>query len=155
MVTVDVEIPGRERLTLEFLLLDVNGTLADRGQLVDGVAERLGALRGRLEVRLLSADTFGTMDAIASHLGVAAQAAASASDKLAVLRGLGPSRCAAIGNGANDVTMLTEAALGIAVIGPEGASSAALVAADIVTATILAALDLLAEPRALAATLRR
>ncbi len=32
-------------------------TLSDRGELLDGVAERLGALRGMLEPRLLSADT--------------------------------------------------------------------------------------------------
>ena len=60
-----------------------------------------------------------------------------------------------IGNGANDVLVLEGAALGIAVIGPEGASSAALRAADVVCASIVDALDLLLEPRALTATLRR
>jgi soluble P-type ATPase len=50
--------------------------------------------------------------------------------------------------------MLGEAALGIAVVGPEGAASASLAAADVVCGSILVALDLLLEPRALAATLR-
>jgi hypothetical protein len=55
-----VEIPGRE-LELAFLPGGVNGTLSDRGELLDGVAERLGALRGKLEPPLLSADTFQTL----------------------------------------------------------------------------------------------
>jgi soluble P-type ATPase len=154
-VTICVDIPGREPIELAFLLLDVNGTLSDRGVLLDGVDERIRELRERLDIRLLSADTFATMPLIASDLDVPAQSAASSTDKLAVLHELGPSRCAAIGNGANDVGMLSEAALGIAVIGPEGASSAALAACDLVAPTILVALDLLRDPRALAATLRR
>jgi P-type E1-E2 ATPase len=154
-MALTVEIPGHERLDLRFLLLDVNGTLSDRGVLLDGVAERIAGLRDQLEVRLLSADTFATMDAIARDLGVSARTAASAPEKLAALRQFGASHCVAIGNGANDVAMLEAAALGIAVVGPEGASSAALTAADIVAPTILVALDLLAEPRVLAATLRR
>jgi soluble P-type ATPase len=51
--------------------------------------------------------------------------------------------------------MLAAAALGIAVLGPEGASSTALRAADVVCPSILHALDLLLDDRALAATLRR
>jgi soluble P-type ATPase len=54
-----IEIPGRGLFDLRFLLLDVNGTLSDRGELLPGVAERLDELRDLLEPRLLSADTFG------------------------------------------------------------------------------------------------
>ena len=154
-VTLAVDIPGRERLELQFLLLDVNGTLSDRGTLLDGVAERLHAIRGILEPRLLSADTFATLASIAEQLMLPAQLAASAEEKLVVLHELGASRCVAIGNGSNDAGMLAEAALGIAVVGPEGASAAALAAADIVCRSVLEALELLDEPRALAATLRR
>jgi P-type E1-E2 ATPase len=80
--------------------------------------------------------------------------AATAEAKRRVIASLGGHRCAAIGNGANDVPMLSEAALGIAVIGVEGAAAATLAAADLVTRSITQALDLLLEPRALAASLR-
>ena len=53
-----VDIPPAASFELAFLLLDVTRTLSDRGELLDGVAERLGALRGMLEPRLLSADPF-------------------------------------------------------------------------------------------------
>ncbi|MCS7003502.1 MAG: ATPase P, partial [Dehalococcoidia bacterium] len=59
------------------------------------------------------------------------------------------------GNGANDVAMLERAAIGVAVIGPEGAASSAIAAADVVTIAIADALDLLRYPRRLIATLRR
>lgn len=153
-MTLQLEIPGREPLAVEFLLLDVNGTLSDRGELLAGVAERLAELREQLEPRLLSADTFGTLTAIAMRLTAPAQTVAGGVEKLTVLRELGAHRCIAIGNGSNDALMLAEAALGIAVIGPEGCSSAALEAADIVCRSIVDALDLLREPRTLAAILR-
>jgi soluble P-type ATPase len=50
--------------------------------------------------------------------------------------------------------MLRAATLGIAVIGPEGAAGPTLVAADVVCRSVLDALDLLLDERALAATLR-
>ena len=50
--------------------------------------------------------------------------------------------------------MLREAALGIAVVGGEGAAAAALREADVVVTDVLAALDLLLNPRRLMATLR-
>jgi soluble P-type ATPase len=60
----------------------------------------------------------------------------------------------AIGNGRNDVNMLAEAALGIAVMGPEGTSSEAVRAADVVVMSINEALDVLLHPERLKATLR-
>jgi len=149
-----VDIPGRQGFELNFLLLDLNGTLSDRGALIDGAADRLARLRPRLDVRLLSADTFGTLDSIATALGVQAQRVATGADKLAVLQALGAERCAAVGNGMNDLAMIREAAVGIVVVEGEGTSGATLAAADVVCRSILDALDLLADPQALASTLR-
>ncbi len=75
-------------------------------------------------------------------------------EKARYVHELGAGRCAAIGNGENDRAMLEAAALGIAVIGPEGAAFSALGAADVVCLTILDALDFLLDERALVATLR-
>ncbi|HXF97501.1 MAG TPA: HAD family hydrolase [Gaiellaceae bacterium] len=153
-MTIRVELPGAGALALEHLVLDLNGTLTDRGRLLDGVAARLAELARRLDVHLLSSDTFGTLGAVADALGVEATAAATGADKVRVLERLGAERCAAIGNGANDAGMLAAAALGIAVVGPEGAAGSALRAADVVCRSILEALDLLRDERALVATLR-
>jgi soluble P-type ATPase len=53
---------------------------------------------------------------------------------------LGKATVAAIGNGRNDRLMLREAALGIAVIGPEGTAGDAVRAAKVVAADPLTAL---------------
>ena len=44
-MTLPVSIPGRPDLRLEHLLLDVNGTLTNRGVLLDVVKGRLERLR--------------------------------------------------------------------------------------------------------------
>jgi soluble P-type ATPase len=154
-VSITLDVPGHGLLELEHLVLDVNGTLTDRGDLVDGVQARLARLREALEIHLLSADTFGTLSAVAWALDARAVTVSTGEEKLAYLTGLGAARCAAIGNGANDEHMLEAGALGIAVVGREGAAGAALRAADVVCGSVLDALDLLLDGRALVATLRR
>lgn len=154
-MSLAVSAPGRADLRLVYLLLDVNGTLTERGRLIDGVLSRIDELRSVLEIRLLSADTFGTLDNVARQLGgLPVDRIASGEDKAALAAKIGAQHCAAIGNGANDELMLRTVALGFAVLGREGASPRTLAAADIVTPSIIDALDLLREPRVLTATLR-
>ena len=155
---IEVSIPGRETLRLRHLTLDVNGTLAVDGLLIPGVVDRLAALRRVLEVHLLAADTHGTQDSIDRELNLMAlrlnATRPGADQKEDHVRVLGPDSVVAIGNGVNDVSMLHAAALGIAVIGAEGLATAALRETDIVVTRIEDALDLLLQPRRLAATLR-
>ncbi len=56
---IELDIPGRGSLQLHHLALDVNGTLAVDGVLLDGLVRRLSSLRDRLGVHLLTADTHG------------------------------------------------------------------------------------------------
>lgn len=153
-MTLFVSIPGLPDLSLEHLVVDVNGTLTNRGELLDGVEARLGRLSNSLDIRLVSADTFGTLDTIAGRMNVSGVRASTGEDKLRLLDELGRERCAVIGNGSNDALVLEAAALGFAVIGPEGASATALRSADVVCTSAADALDLLLDPRALSATLR-
>ncbi|MGH3354833.1 MAG: hypothetical protein ACRDOJ_02985 [Nocardioidaceae bacterium] len=154
-MTLLVAAPGRTELQLEHLLLDVNGTLADRGQLLDGVEPRLRELRSVLDIHIISADTFGTIDEIAEQLGgLPVERISSGKDKSAFATRLDPATCSAIGNGANDEQMLTTVALGFAVLGREGAAPRTVAAADVVATSVLTILDLLLDPKALVATLR-
>lgn len=154
-MTIAVEIPGAGQLELDHLLLDVNGTLTDRGRLIEGVTERLGSLGSDLEVHLLSADTFGSLTEVSEQLGVTARRVTTGEEKREAATALGAERCAAIGNGRNDAAMFDEVALAIAVMGPEGASREAIGTADLICPSIVAALDLLADCDALIASLRR
>ena len=148
------DVPGGQRLELEYLVLDLNGTLSDRGSLIAGVEERLGRLSADLELHLVTADTRGTAARLAAELPVSINPITRGSEKAAFVQRLGAGRTAAIGNGRNDEAMLRAAALGIAVVGPEGGATAAMLAADLVTTSVLDALDLLLDPATLASTLR-
>ena len=148
------EIPGSEPLQVEHLLLDVNGTLTRQGKLVAGVTERVRALTRDLQVTLLSSDTLGTLESIGATLEVDTSRVDRGEQKRELVNRLGPERCVAIGNGVNDAAMLESAALGFAIIGPEGASARAVAAADIACHSITVALDLLLDERTLASTLR-
>lgn len=150
-----VDVPGHGRLDLRTLVADLNGTLTNRGRMLPGVAGRMSRLTQLVRVVLASADTFGTLAAIAAELGVEFRQAADAESKLSLLDELGRESTVMVGNGANDALALHAAGLAIAVLGPEGASSAALAAADVVCPSIDQALDLLLDERALVATLRR
>jgi len=149
-----VLVPGSAELVLEHLVLDLNGTLSERGQLIEGVADRLRRLGADLDIWVVTADTLGTARALVADLPIKLETISRGDDKSAFVRGLGSNCTAAIGNGRNDEAMLREAALAIAVIGPEGAAGQTLTVADIVCRSILEALDLLLDTRLLVATLR-
>jgi soluble P-type ATPase len=156
---IEIEIPHAGVIRLRHLVLDVNGTLALDGELLPGIVERLGRLRALLDVHLVTADTHGRQAEIDLALALKAvpldKERPDAEQKLAYLRGLGAEEAVAIGNGANDVLMLREARLGIAVLGQEGLAAAVLANADVVVRDVNDGLDLLLNPRRLVATLRR
>ncbi len=150
-------IPGRGECRLDYLLLDLNGTLTCDGEILPGVAGRLALLAEQLAIRLVTADTLGRAENLARALGLELlriDPGDEGRQKAAAVEALGAGRVAAIGNGANDAAMLHAAAFGIAVLGPEGLAPAALLAADVVVSRIEDALDLLLIPQRLVATLR-
>jgi P-type E1-E2 ATPase len=154
---LELSIPGMGVLTLHHVVCDVNGTLAVDGRLIDGVAARLEALKAQFDIHLLTADTHGGQAAIDAELGLVADRVVSggeAEQKTDFVERLGREHVVAVGNGANDAGMLQVAAVGIAVLGPEGLNVVALQSADIVAPSILDALDILLAPRRLVATLR-
>jgi P-type E1-E2 ATPase len=153
-VTVEIHVPGADRLSLDHLVLDLNGTVTNRGRVIDGVGDRLRELNGSLRIHVASADTFGTAARVADQLGATLHRIALGEEKQALVEALGASHTVAIGNGANDALMLRRAALGIGVLGPEGTSTTVLLAADLVVGSIGIALALLTDPLALTATLR-
>jgi len=154
---IPLSIPGFGHFELRHIVSDYNGTLAQDGILIEGVAQALRALCEKIEIHVVTADTFGLAHAQLAGLPVTltiTPAENQAQAKLAYIEKLGASHVVAIGNGRNDQKMLKSAALGIAVIQKEGASAQTIVSADVVSRGILEALDLLDHPDRLKATLR-
>jgi P-type E1-E2 ATPase len=154
---IDVTIPGKGNYRLHHLVLDLNGTIAVDGNIIDGVEERLHTLSKLVDVAIITADTFGRAQELAKSLGVKmhkVDAGEEKAQKLEFIQHLGSRNTVTVGNGSNDTAMLKEAALGICVIGPEGAAADAMGSCDLLAPSINAALDLLLKPDRLVATLR-
>jgi P-type E1-E2 ATPase len=130
------------------------------GNLMPKIDEFINNLKPRFkEIYLLSADTYGFAAKIALDLGIKFQQLPSDQDeaeaKADFLAHLGSKNVLAIGNGNNDHLMLKHAALGIGIIGPEGAAFSALANADLIFNSIEDAFQSLLYPKAIIASLRR
>jgi len=121
---IQAVIPGYGTMNLEVLVLDYNGTLALDGQMFKSVKVKVLESTEHVKEKADYVLQFGTREVVA------------------------------IGNGANDQFMLQHARLGIAVIGFEGASTQALLSADLIVHKIEDAFGLLLETQRLKATLR-
>jgi len=155
---IELTVPGRGPLRLEHLVTDVNGTLAVDGVLIDGLTKRIASLRDRLEIHMLTADTYGRQALIDELLKLKATRIPPGKEALTkadFVRELGAETVVAIGHGANDAEMLKTAALGICVMSKEGVAVETLVSADILVPDIIAALDLLEKPLRIIASLRK
>jgi hypothetical protein len=56
---LEINIPGGRKLQLKHMVLDYNGTIAFDGDLIEGLKENLEALADKLQIHILTADTFG------------------------------------------------------------------------------------------------
>jgi soluble P-type ATPase len=154
---IEITIPGFGMLRLQHLVMDYNGTLAQDGHLLEGVAPRLGRLAVQIQLHVVTADTFGQAQSNLAGLPcktVILPGENQAQAKLATIENLDRDQVVAIGNGRNDRLMLESAALGIAIIQGEGAAFETLSVAHVIMPDILSALDALLFPKRLIATLR-
>ncbi|MBQ3404092.1 MAG: HAD family hydrolase [Oscillospiraceae bacterium] len=153
---IKIEIPGREALVLNYLAVDYNGTIAKDGKLIEGLAERFEMLKDRLEIIILTADTYGTVKKQCAELPVRVETfprPGAAECKLEIVNSLGDG-VVCLGNGFNDILMFDAADLSVAVLDAEGMCAALLPHADVLVMSPLDALDLLIKPDRLRATLR-
>jgi P-type E1-E2 ATPase len=154
MITID--IPGWENITIDNVVLDLNGTIATDGKISVDAKEKIKALSQKIKVYILTADTQATAGEESKDIGielVKIPMEDSRNKKFEFLKTLNLEKTIAIGNGNNDQIILREAALGIAVLGDEGVSGMALKNADILVKNIHDALDLFLKPKRLVATL--
>lgn len=148
-----VEVPGRGELSLRYVVLDFNGTLALDGRVSEGVEGRLQEVAAQYSAYIVTANTFGTAGEFAARLGIECHLIRTGEDKAAFVRELG-GEVAAIGNGRNDAPMFRAARLAIAVLGTEGLARDAWLAADVLAPSAERGLELLLHPKRLVASLR-
>ena len=155
---IELNIPGSGITRLEHIVFDVNGTLAVDGQLRDGLTRKIQALRDRLEVHLLTADTHGHQYLIDQQLNLQAVRVTKgeeAKQKAEYVKKLGGQKVIAIGQGANDAGMMKAAAIGICILSQEGTAVETFLASDVILPDVDSVFELLNHPLRIVATLRK
>jgi len=153
-----IQIPGRDELTIEHLVLDFNGTIAFDGQVIEGVKERLETLAKQVKIHVITADTNGSVHQECKDLPLDIHVIDKndqLGEKKRFIEHLQPSGTISIGNGSNDESMFEASDLAIAVLGGEGIAVSSLLKSDIVVQHIHDALDLIMKQHRLVATLRK
>jgi soluble P-type ATPase len=158
---IAVDVPGFGRLELAALVSDYTGTLSCGGQIARGVERRIVRLAEVLDIHILTADTFGTVQRELKGLPVAIHlldAGGQDVQKERFVAAMSGARVVAMGNGSNDRLLLravkAAGGLAIAVDNGEGCALDTLQNAGIFIGGAENALDLLLEPDRLKATLR-
>lgn len=154
---LNLDIPGYGDLRLKNLVLDFNGTLAADGRLLEGVADLIVEAAKRVDLYVVTADTYGTAARQLSGLPVVIHILEKDNElfgKKSFVEHLGAGETVAFGNGRNDELMLEEAALGVLVLGHEGCASVLFQCSDVVVKDIRDAFALLLREGRLKATLR-
>ena len=153
---LNIQIPGRELLSLSHLVLDYNGTIAEDGEIIEGIRPRLAELSKDLAIYVITADTHGT--AARKCEGLPLQVLTFPTTEVGKIKAEQVQQMTGgvitIGNGFNDIQMSDAADLSIGVMGTEGCCGALLAHTDVVVTSIEDALDLLLIPGRLRATLR-
>ena len=153
---ITVNIPGREELRLSHLVLDYNGTIAEDGEIIEAIRPRLEALKDKLEICVITADTHGTATRKCEGLPLEVKVFPTTevgkikAEEVKHLSG----GVVCIGNGFNDIQMSDAADLAFCVMGREGCCGALLSHCDVIVTSIEDALDLLIHTDRLRATLR-
>jgi P-type E1-E2 ATPase len=150
------DIPGYGKYDIQNVVFDLNGTLAVDGEIGDTVAEKIKQLSGQFRVVIASSDIHNNLASLAESLGVeyhCLKAEEIASQKAELVRRLGAEHTIAVGNGTNDREMLKEAAIGITILGREGASVAAILNANLVAHSPEEGIDCILKPKRMVATL--
>ena len=151
-----VNIPGREELVLNHLILDYNGTIAEDGEIIGSIRPRLARLAEDLDICVITADTHGT--AAKKCQGLPLKVLTFPTTQVGAIKAREAMKLSGgvvtIGNGFNDIPMSDAADLSICVIGREGCCGALLAHTDIVVTSIDDALDLLLKTGRVRATLR-
>ena len=155
---IEMNIPGRENIKIDYIVCDVNGTLTVDGILINGVINVVNKLKDRVNFFMITADTHGKQADISNILGISArilEEGDEAGQKARFIESLDAKRVIAIGQGANDAQMLETAEIGICVLSKEGTAVQTMLSADVVVPDILSAFQLIENPLRLIATLRK
>lgn len=159
-MAIEVKIPWGEKYKIHHVVFDLNGTLANDGEIAGSTLERLEALGEQVKIYIITADTHNTAEELKEKIGDFAEVVVLKSDehdleKAIFVRSLGYRETITLGNGANDLKMVKEGILSFGVMEGEGMYAPLIGAVDILVHNIDHAMDMLLNPLRIVATIRK
>lgn len=143
-------------MEINTIVLDLNGTLAVQGKIVNGAKERLRKVNDLgIRVLLFTGDARGNANSFCSELGIEFKKAGSQREKEQFFLELDTKKTAAIGNARIDNGNFKHAKLSIATLQAEGIHTGILKHVDIIVLSINDALDLFLDVDTMKATMRK
>lgn len=134
-----IKIPGKEPFEIKSIVFDYNGTIAIDGKLIEGVSENINELSNEFNFYVITADTYGTVEKELENTKCKVITIGKKSQdicKLDFIKELGSNTTLSVGNGRNDMLMLKESILGIAILQDEGLCSETLINSDLLVKSI-------------------
>lgn len=150
------KVPGVGDIEINTLVFDLNGTISNRGKVIDGVAERLKNLKNAgFRLIMITSDQRGLGENTAKVLGMEYYHAETSTDKEKIILTLDPLTTAAFGNARVDIGMFHHARVSIACIEGEGIHAEIFRFADILVKSVNDALDLFLDQDSFISTMKR
>lgn len=155
-MSLNYEVPGVGTITIDTLVVDSNGTLTVKGEMVPGVVERIHRLQMLgVNVVMISSDQRGNARDLALSSGIAYYEASNSREKEDVLLSLGSQNVAAIGNARIDIGLFVQSIISVATLQSEGIHKDIIDHVDVILPSINDALDFFLDSDTFIATMKR
>jgi soluble P-type ATPase len=149
-------IPGAEDIEITAIVIDFNGTLAVRGEVVQGAAEKINQMKQLgFRIILVTSDQRGNAKAAAAKLGIEFVEAKDAGAKEKFMLTLDSGKVAAIGNARIDTGLYKKAKIRVATLQAEGIHTGILPFVDMIVPSVIDALDLFMDADTFVATMKK
>lgn len=150
------KVPGVGTIEIDTIVLDSNGTLTVRGEIVSGVIERIQQLQSLgINVVMISSDQRGNARALALSSGISYYEASNSRQKEDILLSLGSRKVGAIGNARIDIGLFVQSVVSIATLQGEGIHKDIIDRVDVIVPSINDALDFFLDEDTFIATMKR
>lgn len=149
-------VPGVGRIEIDTLVVDSNGTLTVRGEIVSGVIERIQRLQSLgVNVVMISSDQRGNARVLAESAGITYYEANNSREKEDILLSLGSKNVGAIGNARIDIGLFVQSVVSVATLQGEGIHKDVIDHVDVIVPSINDALEFFMDENTFIATMKR
>ncbi|MCZ4695317.1 hypothetical protein DWB61_10815 [Ancylomarina euxinus] len=150
------DVSGVGVIEIDTLIVDSNGTISIKGEIVPGVIEKIHQLQSHgVNVVMVSADQRGTANHLARVSGMTYYEASNAREKEDILLSLGSKNIASIGNARTDIGLFVQSKVSIATLQAEGIHKDIIDHVDVIMPSIIDALDFFLDSDTFIATMKR